>query len=173
MVILRIQTRRFEEAIQRKMAKFPEKVDRAAKSIIDDATADLNNALSKLNPPLKTEVEHSGRGNYLLISTDIRWFSLNYGVKRHEISAKAGNTKGMIFPWANSRQRGEHVARTQRAFVPGPGEGNDTYKSGASMTYGWRKVDHPGVRARNYKGLLRRKYRPLLKPRVIAALRNA
>lgn len=168
---IKIDTRKFEAAVQRKMARFPENVDKAVQSLIRDADTDLHTATAKLNPPMETSTVRVRVGTYQLISNDIRWFSLNYGVRRHDISAHT--SKGMIFPWANSRKRGEHIGRTMpNRLFPGNGEGNDTYKSGASTTVFHTTIDHPGVKPRKYRQMLVRKYKKLVRPRIISALRN-
>lgn len=165
-----IDRSKFGPAIAAKLDRFKENADKAIYSGVVAARGDLEQATAKFTTPIETNIDKRRLGSYDLISPDPRYLWLNRGTKRHDI--RAHTDRGMTFPWANSRQRGEHLAKTSRSLWPGPGNG-DSYRSGASRVGGLMIVDHPGIKARNWSGILRRKYSKEIPARVIRALRNA
>ncbi len=161
---------KFDKAIGAKLDKFKENADKAILSGVRDADKDLHTATAKFTTPLSTVIDKKRLGTYDLICGDPRYLWLNKGTRPHTITAHT--SMGMTFPWARSRQRGEHIAKTARSLKPGRGSG-DTYKSGTSQVAGLEKVQHPGIKPRNWSGILGRKYRKEIIARVRRALRNA
>lgn len=160
----------FSTAMQNKAKQWSDAVDGAAKSLLRDADADLKAATAKFSRPLSTSVNRRSVGTFDLICDDKRYLWLNRGTAAHTITAHTD--MGMTFAWAKSRKRGQHIAKTTaRSLRPGAGSG-DTYKGGSAMTVGVAAVSHPGIKPRNWSGILTRKYRKEAKARVIMALRN-
>lgn len=164
-----VDRKQFDQAVARRLSRFRLAADTAVKDVVGDADADLQYATSNFSSPLKTSIQKDGFADYKLVCYDRRWMFLNRGTKPHTITAHT--ERGMVFGWARSRKRGEHIAKTRAALSPGKGRG-DQYKSGTSQTTGLDSVSHPGVKARDWTGLLKRKYRKEARLRVLRALRN-
>lgn len=160
----------FLKGVDDKVQQWTNAVDGAAKSIMRDADVDLKAATIKFSRPLSTTVERRSVGSFDLICDDKRYLWLNRGTESHPITAHTD--MGMTFAWAKNRKKGQHIAKTTaRSLRPGAGSG-DTYKGGSSITTGVMSVVHPGIKPRNWSGILTRKYRSEAKGRVIMALRN-
>jgi len=159
----------FEAAVQDKIKRTETAIDRVANSLLVDANTDLQTATQKFSDPLSTAIHRKSLGNYDLLCGDKRFLWLDKGTKEHSIDAHSA--LGMSFPWASNRKRGQHIPKTSRSLKPGAGSG-DTYKSGSSWVSRVMHVDHPGIKPRNWSGILLRKYRKEAVGRVIRALRN-
>lgn len=164
-----VDTKGYQLAVSRRLSKLRQAADVAVMESVMAADDDLQNATSTFSHPLKTTLQKQGFADYRLVCYDHRWMFLNRGTKPHPIAAHT--PRGMIFAWSRSRKRGEHIAKSRPGLTPGKGRG-DSYKSGSSMVSGVPYVSHPGVKARDWTGLLKRKYRKAARLRVLRALRN-
>lgn len=168
--IIQFDLSQFVPRIQEYVNKVDAAIDTVAYGLLADAGKDLHAATTRFRRPLILVPYRRKTGTWDLICYDVRFMWLNAGTEPHTIPART--PKGMTFQWAASRKPGRHIAKTRpRSLSPGAGTG-DTYRGGSAPVVGAQTVSHPGIKARNYTGILTRKYKKEVYTRVVQALRN-
>ena len=163
-------TAQFLRSVEARVQSNQDKIDAAARGIIESADGDMDNATAQFSNPLDKQITRQGPGSYQLETKDRRWKWLNKGTKPHVIlPSRPGGT--LIFAWAARKKPGLHIAKTSpNRLSPGSGTGN-SYRGGVAR-HETPAVMHPGAKPRNWTGILYRKYLKEARRRIKAALRG-